>query len=70
MTKMCRGAHDQPGRRNRRRKRIHKYTIPGYLDWESGESVSSELRLVGDDGEEVGKMGTRVWVNFTRVIAV
>jgi len=31
--KMCRGAHDQPGRRVAGGKRIHKYTTPGYLDW-------------------------------------
>ena len=32
--------------------------------------VGSELWLVRDDGEEIRKMGTRVWMNFTRVIAV
>ena len=31
------------------------------------ESASSELRLVGDDGEDAGMMGIGVLVNFTRV---
>ena len=31
------------------------------------ETDGSELRLVRDDGEDAGKMGTGVLVNFTRV---
>ena len=31
------------------------------------ESASSELRLVGDDGEDARMMGIGVLVNFTRV---
>ena len=31
------------------------------------ELAGSELRLVGEDGEDAGKMGIGVLVNFTRV---